>query len=220
MIALGVLTDGRGEYLERCIDSLVDMSLGPFSETFLVDDSGDADYGAWLDETFPTFAIVHHDRRRGLAAGVQSVWATAASYPDVEFLFHVEEDFVFLEPVSLLDMAEMLRRRAHLAQLVLKRQPWSPEEIAAGGQIEVNPSAYSELSSNVGARVEHRTLFSFNPSLIPRRVFDRAWGPILEADVTAELRKARSTRFAYWGRKADPPRCVHIGEVRSAGYRW
>ena len=219
MIALGIVTDGRGEYLEKCVDSIVDVSLGPFADQFMVDDSGDSEYGAWLDDTFPEFRIHHHDRRLGLAAAVGSAWSLAAD-SDCEFLFHVEEDFVFTTPLALSDMAEVLRRRTHLVQLVLKRQPWSDEEIAAGGQIETDPDAYTEVATNIGTRVEHRKLFSFNPSLIPRRVFGRGWGPVLEADVSAVLFEDPKARSAYWGRKAAPPVCEHIGVERSAGYRW
>lgn len=214
-VCLVVVTDGRGEYLEQCLASL---DLEQFDLRAVVDDSGDPDYGVWLDGMFSTDLAVHHERRCGLATAVRSAWRAALDL-DADFVFHVEEDFTF-GPLDLPAMVNVLTRRPHLAQLVLKRQAWSEEEIAAGGQIECDPDAYFQVSSSLGTWVEHRRLFSFNPSLIPRSVFGREWGPILEADVSAEVFADPEAHCAYWGARSDPPRCTHIGEFRSPGYRW
>jgi len=216
VIALVVVSDGRGEYLEQMIPSLAYVK--PYDVSVIVNDSGDPEYGEWLD-TLGFDHQVHHERRRGLGAAVQSAWKAAKDLR-ADFVFHVEEDFVFHKPVPLEHMAEVLDRRPHLCQLVLKRQPWSPEEHAAGGQIECDPDAYTQVTSSLGTWTEHAKLFSFNPSLIPDRVFAQEWGPILEADVSERLFVDPKVRSAYWGAKAALPVCEHIGIRRSAGYRW
>lgn len=215
MITLVVVTDSRADYLARTIESADENLCGPITHRAIVDDSGDPDYAKWLRENYPSFHLVRHPERRGLAAAVGSAWAWAAS-TDARFLFHLEDDFTFNEKIPLDLMGMQLDAHPHLAQFVLKRQPWSPEEKEAGGQIEVAPDEYSDRLY----WVEHRRLFSFNPSLIPRWVFAQEWGPVLERDVSDRLFEDSKVVSAYWGRRTDPPRCHHIGEARSAGYRW
>lgn len=218
MIVLTVITDGRYEYLKQTVTSAA-INLGRFDRRFLIDDSGDREYTSQLRRRYPEFTIVAHPERRGLAAAAQTAWHTAAA-TDATHLFHLEEDFTFSVPISLDAMAACLDRHPCLAQLVLKRQPWSAQEKEAGGQIEVAPDEYIQCLDGTAAWVEHRRLFSFNPTLIPRWVFDRPWGPILERTVTDQLLEDPTTRFAYWGHRDDPPRCEHIGISRSDGYRW
>lgn len=213
-VALVVITDGRGEYLRRTIPSAIENLRSVFVSRTIVDDSGDAEYGSWLETAFPTFAHVHHDHREGLAGAVKTAWKTAlAARPD--YLWHQEEDFVFEAPIDIGAMARCLEEFPYLAQLVLKRQPWSREEKIAGGQIEVAPEEYVDFESHV----EHNRLFSLNPCLIPARVIERCQDEELERGIT-DACLGEGWRFAYWGQRHDAPLCEHIGEHRSAGYRW
>ncbi len=212
MIAV-LITDGRREYMERTLASCQEMI--PEFAPIIVDDSGDAEYAAWLDGLGAQ--VVHHPERQGLAAAVRTGW-TEALKTDAEFVWHHEDDFTLTMPVEIHAMARVLCLHPYLAQLVLKRQPWSEEEITAGGQIEVAPGDYVDRHGFV----EHGRLFSFNPCLIPRHVVELALqepSDGLERGVTDTLTR-HLYRFAYWGARDDPPRCHHIGEHRSAGYRW
>lgn len=162
------------------------------------------------------------DHRFGMAGQVQRAWRWALD-ARADYVLHVEEDFRFTQRVDLEAMAFVLREQTHLAQLVLKRQPWSPEEQAAGGQIETNPDAYEQCHDLMYDWVEHDTLFSLNPCLIPRKVLELGWpaGPLgvgNEAGFTEKCRAA-GLRFAYWGHRNDPPRCIHVGHHRSQGWR-
>lgn len=152
-----------------------------------------------------------------MAAAVRTAW-TVALNAGAEFIWHQEDDFVLTEPLPVKAMERTLNDFPLLAQLVLKRQPWSEEEKAAGGQIELAPEEYTDREGFV----EHRRLFSFNPSLIraeAARVALENPGDGLERGVTDALLAARFC-FGYWGVREDPPRCEHIGERRSEGYRW
>lgn len=205
-IALVVVTDGRWRYLERALQAAARYLHHPsVKHRRIVNDSGE--HLGW-----PDFEIVNHPQRRGLAAAVASAWADLPD--DADYVFHLEEDFVLTEPVPLVTMAAVLASHTELAQLVLKRQPWSPEERAAGGIIERHPERYTERD----AYVEHREIFSLNPSLIPRAITDRGWPPGNEAEMTAQL-LADGYSFAFWGRAKDRPRCLHIGAERSPGWK-
>ncbi len=109
--------------------------------------------------------------------------------------------------------AAVLKEHGRLAQLVLKRQAWSPEELAAGGIMECHPAEYRQRDG----WVEHSRIFSLNPCLIPREVVEMGWPAGNEAEMTARL-VAAGWSFGFWGRRDDPPRCLHIGEHRSAGW--
>jgi hypothetical protein len=188
----------------------------------------------YLDEclrNLETFLPLHVDvhvvddteHRLGMAGAVQAGFDWALS-TDAEFVLWVEEDFRFVD-LPLTGMAWVLTHCRHLAQVVLKRQPWSVEEQQAGGQIETNPAAYSECSA-FGANihwVEHSTLFSLNPCLLPRRTLELGWpsGPLgvgNESGMTQRCQNA-GLRFAYYGKRDDPPRCEHVGHHRSSGWR-
>lgn len=213
-IALVVITDGRGEYLERTIPSLTENLRCVFASRTIIDDAGDDEYAHWLDLSFPTFQRIHHGNRRGLAAAVQTAWKVALD-SNADYLWHHEEDFTLEEPIDVLGMARTLDANPHLAQLVLKRQAWSMEEIAAGGQMEVAPTEFTDCDGFV----QHKRLFSLNPSLIPRSVVEACEGTELERGITDRCLDL-GLSFAYWGKRSDPPRCTHIGARRSAGYRW
>jgi hypothetical protein len=146
-------------------------------------------------------------------------WGYESGFP---YLLHIEEDFRFAPALPLLDMAHILDTNPQLAQVVLKRQPWSDVEKRAGGQIETNPAAYTQCGDGSTHWVEHSTLFSLNPTLIPRRTLELQWEPGglgAEAAITQACTDA-AMRFAYYGKIEDPPLCEHVGYQRSAGYRW
>lgn len=138
--AVAFISDRGDLYLPRCSESL-HMNLVP-DGLRVVDD---------------------HDHHLGMAGAVREAWTWAVDL-DVDFLFHVEEDFTFNERVDIAGMAALLDAYPRLAQIVLKRQPWNEQEHAAGGIIEANPDAYRQQAGFV----EHREIFSLNPCQIGR----------------------------------------------------
>lgn len=65
-VALVVITDGRRDCISRAVGSMEENLRGPFVERFIVDDSGDYEYGDWLDaEYLGEFRVLHHLTRSG-----------------------------------------------------------------------------------------------------------------------------------------------------------
>lgn len=215
-VALVIITDGRGDYLARTLDSLGANLQHRFVSRTIVDDSGDPAYAAHLDAEYPTFDRIHHPERRGLGNAVETAWKTALD-SDAAFVWHQEEDFTIDEPVDVPAMAETLDQWSNLAQLSLKRQPVNATEVTAGGYMQVEPARYA----NAEKWVDHDVCFSLNPSLIPRSVIEScvdAEMMLVERPITDYLLK-QGLRFGVWGSIEDPPRVTHIGTTRSPGWR-
>jgi hypothetical protein len=205
-----ITTCGRQQYLTRSMESLA-ANLPDVEHRFLVDDSGDGEYGRWLRATYPEWTVLSHPERAGLAAAVETGW-DAIRRTDAEWIFHTEDDFTYLRPVPLEDMRYHFTSTAMLAQVVLYRQPWSPQEQAVGGYL-ADPRWKPRLST-AGRLWTGTHLFSFNPTLYPRWVVDRCVGG-LEADVTAQL---PGMRFGVLTAPDGGPMVWHFGAERSAGW--
>jgi len=188
-IALLIMGTARSDYARRCMASLDDSQF---------------------------CGVLHHDDvepRQGLAASVQLCWDELRSW-DLDYVFHVEEDFVFPDPPPIDDMAAILAANPELAQVALYRQPWSPEEIAADGYLNLHSDQYEQRE---GYLVTDR-LFTLNPCLYPAWLMDIGWPDRGgEAEFTAICRE-KGLRFGLYGQRTDSARCIHIGARRSAGW--
>ena len=218
--ALILRCDGRREYIEETVHSTI-THLGAFEHQIIIDDSGDADYGKWLDARFGGFNCVHHSERRGLSGCFKSACDVAIAL-GVDYVFSTEDDYAITSDLDLTAFIALLESQPHLAQVALKRTSYSPQEHAAGGIVEAYPHFYNERSAGGMTWLETDHLFVFSPSLIPRRVIECALAntdTFLEDNVTAAL-WANGYRSCYWGAMFDRPLCGHVGTTRSVGYRW
>lgn len=211
MIALGLLTDGRADYLARTVETL--DNFAGVDRKFMVNDSGDADYTAWLRQEFRTWTVFHNQDRLGLAGAVQRVWDVALDSGCDHFL-HMEDDFLIREPIDLAPVAGILDAHQDVAQMLFKRQPLSAREFECGGDVL---GAMGALESHDGW-VSQRHIFSLNPCLIPRWVLAFGWPEGNEAEQTQRLVR-KGFRFGVWGGLGVPPVVEHIGVSRSGGWK-
>lgn len=228
MIALVVMTDGRGGYLRQTIASFDRHVTGPVTRRIIHDDSADPGYAAWLARTYPTYEIASTRHRSGFGGAINSAWAylsgtSIGGYVGDRFVFHLEDDFTFNRSVDLLEMAEVLDVNRHLAQMALRRQPCNDVERGAGGVVEQHPEEYTERRDVAGRSwLEHRLFYTTNPSLVRRSLVDGGWpmGPRSEGVFTHWLLSTDpDLRFGYWGQRTDPPWVEHIGVERTGrGY--
>lgn len=194
-VALLAISDGRHPYHQRSLESALEH-LPKF------------DQHVWVDDP---------DHELGFAGAIQAGWEQI----DTDYVFHLELDFVLLEDVPMSRMVRLLDRHPHVAQLVLKRQPWNEQEIAAGGIVEQHPEDYEDCFHDDEVWAEHRRFWSTNPSLYPARWCRVGWpqGDRSEGTWTHRLLEDRELRFAFWGGKYRPPMVHHIGETRGGkGY--
>lgn len=225
MICVVVMTDGRRDCLERSIDSLERQVSGTITRRIIHDDSGDyGDHLDWLIERFGGAWEIWPTKpgRLGFGGAYECAWALVAREVSERFVFSTEDDFTYNRPVDLDELANVLTSRRHLAQIALRRQPWNPAEIAAGGVVEQHPEAYAEVVDYMGRSwLEHRQFFTTNPSLYRSSLCATGWPNVdrSEGVLSARLFRDTSTRCAYWGSRDSGEWVTHIGADRvGTGY--
>lgn len=210
-----VVTDGRRDCLERTLGSLADnVDQAAIDRRVVVNDCPDPDYRLWLD----TLGFDHHvlplRRRRGFGGAIAAGWAQVG---ECDHVFHLEDDFLFTRPVDIAALVEVLDAHPYLVQMALRRQPWNPTEVAAGGVVEVTPGLYQDCTDGNNHWLEHRAFFTTNPSVYPRAIVNRGWptGPESEGIFSMQLFRNPALRSGYWGRRTDEPWVHHIGVTRT-----
>ena len=216
VVAILVMTDGREEYLDRCIESAHKHLQGPISEWWMHDDTGNEQYRADLRERYPDFTHIALGQRRGFGGAIAHAWDALSRYSKANWIFHLEQDFIFTGPVPLTDMIEVLEDHPHLAQMALRRQAWNEAEKAAGGVVELQPESYVSMQ-DMRARhwLEHRVCFTTNPCLYRRSTAKLGWPNVnrSEGHFTAYL-LGKGYRFGYWGARNSGIWVEHIGHTR------
>ena len=215
-----VMTDGRLDCIQQAIESARDNLLGEVTYKVIHDDTGDETHRDRLREMFPDFTVIGQPTRQGFGGAIQSAWAHIRARSEM-YVFHLEDDFVFNEPVWLYEMQRVLVRNPSLIQLALRRQPWNDAERAAGGIVEQHPEHYHDVSDGSAHWLEHRRFFTTNPSIYRRQLTEKRWpdGAESEGRFGLMLMENPAVKFGYWGRRADPPKVHHVGSDRmGTGY--
>lgn len=234
-IAVLVMTDGRDDLLDRTIQSAQWNLGGPIVRWMIHDDTGDGDHREALRRRYPHVELISaSNRRAGFGGSIRWAWTVLslqAEAAEVDFVFHLEDDFVFRQPVDLRAMAEVLTASPHLAQMALRRQPWNDAERAAGGIVEQHPGSYVEISGGDDGRawLEHRRFFTTNPSLYRAELCAVGWPAgaqsegrfglgLLERGLPWRV-PGPDVRFGFWGARDSGEWVEHIGHQRAGtGY--
>lgn len=209
--------------------SAADM-LPEFDHKVMVNDHADPAWCDYLDDRWPEFDILHPIGRRGFAGAIEAGWERIG-YLGADWVFHLEADFRFNEPVNLGAMIEVLDRHSHLVQMALRRQSWNDAERAAGGIVEQHPDDYTEHTEKYPCTycpnghsyqwLEHRRFFTTNPSVYRASLCDSGWPqvPNSEGIFTHQLLADPALTFGFWGPRNSAPKVHHIGDERAgSGY--
>lgn len=189
MIGVAFISDRGDKYLPECI-----ASFGP-------------------PPGVPMTVIDDRDHHLGMSGAVNAAWEWALN-EGCDYLFHIEEDFRLVGDFNVDNAVSLLQAEPGWAQVSLKRQPWTPEEQAAGGYMELRPDDYTDR----GDATLHRVCFSLNPCVIPATVLELGWPAGNEAEMTSRLVDL-GYWFAVYGAKSDPHRVLHVGSERASGWR-
>jgi hypothetical protein len=218
-ITLLVVTDGRRECLERTLATFNESTTAHhITHRVIVNDYPDNPiFSDWVDTLGFDTHIRPESQRRGYGGAISAGWA---ALPSSDFVFHLEDDFVFARYIDLHAMVDVMVEN-RLTQMALRRQPWNDIEIAAGGVIEQRAADYTDRTDGTHHWLEHRVNFTTNPSLYPWALTRRQWptGTESEGHFSIALLEDPDIRLAYWGSRNEPPWVYHIGTLRiGTGY--
>lgn len=213
-VSLIVITDGRQDCINKTIQSVEDIINYPFYERIIINDSGDPRYHQYLSSSFKEFNIVSHETRRGLAGAVQSAWESVSKSTD--YIFHLEDDFIFNEYVNIDKMIELLNGKSTLTQMALVRAPVNPPEEEVGGFVFQNLQDYHQHDG----WFDHQRLFTLNPSVYKLELTRIGWPDHGgESEFTNKLHTINADYcFGFYGDIYDKPYVTHIGGRRSEGW--
>lgn len=219
MITPLVFTDGRRNCIERTLDSARFMIRWPSPvRPVIVNDSEDPSYQTWLERMYPHFKILPGGSRRGFCGAIQAGWSALPA--DTEWIFHLEDDFLFNRRIDIAAMIETLEANPKLVQLALKRQPWNEREKEAGDLFKVFGGGFLPRDTPHPHLVQ-RIFWTTNPSLYHRRwtVGGFPSPPSCEGVFSHRLLADPDVWFGYWGHLEDEPWVTHIGDTRAGeGY--
>lgn len=226
--ALLVMTDGRFDLLDRTLQSLDRLLVGPVDELIINCDTGDPDDGAYLRDRYRDWTVCAGDRRRGYSGAMRHAWHALRAGTRASHVVHWEDDFTLLQPFDLAAAIAVLDRHPHVAQMALRRQAWYPNELDAGGILEAHPGSFTETRDGEQVWLEHRRWFTTNPCIYRRSLLRVGWPNCegsedmftrcLLAGGTPEA-KAEDVRFGYWGAADSGVWVEHTGAQRAGtGY--
>lgn len=228
-IAVIVFTDGRTGLLDQTLRSFFTNVQIPASwgeRLFIFDDSADPKVHDHIRRNYPEFHLVPALERQGFAGTIHHAWHLLRFeyrfMENIDYVFHLEDDFVFNRQVRVAEMAHVLQSNGSLAQVALVRQPWNDVERAAGGLLQARPDTFTQRRTESGvAYLEHDAFFTTNPCLYPGVLPHMVQWPLgadSEGRFGITMRNA-GAKFAFLGELDQEPAVTHIGAERNGtGY--
>jgi len=213
-IAVVALTTGQRDTLTQTLASAEENLQGSIGRRLICVD-GSVAIARKVAEAHPDWdveAIRGGGYPRAVAAGMEKAIGSGQ-----QWVFWLEDDFTFNEPVDLAEMQALVKRH-DLAQLSLMRQPWYDHEIEAGGVVGARPGEFTQREGYV----EHRAYWTTNPMLTRRQTLAEHRWPMGR---NSELRFGQSifadprATAGIFGSIEDEPGVHHIGLERAgSGY--
>jgi hypothetical protein len=212
---LTVLSSGRSLYLERALVAAARFLIPSPAAVYVYDDGLEASAEAFA--AFPDATVEGDPFRRGMCAAHTRCWEAAAA-SELDWVFHLEEDFVLLRPTRVDAIADVLTRHPHLAQMALVRTPWG-REIEFGGYIPQMPGYYERCTDGTAEWIETTRNWATCPALLRTALTSEfAWSPLPGCETEIGPRIIASypeTKFGLWG--GGEPHAAHIGVERAPG---
>lgn len=225
-IAWMTLTSGRKDYLEQSRQSWYDLVNGNIVEEVIVDTSGNSDYSAWLSKKYTNATIfslspdivIREDWNSGIRQAYDYFYDVARSI-ECDYIFHTEDDYVLLERIDLENCTDILKSDKDISQVHFMRQPWSREEIDAGGVLRNCQNIGFKMTEKNNSKnfwVEHRAYFSFGPSVYSKDIcfIEKDMDQNPELAITYKLFQDLNKKVATFGRIDDRNIVEHIGVIK------
>lgn len=213
-VCILIFNDGRNEYLRRTLSSFNEMVEINDCYKILIDDNPLNRNQVEIDKIVSDFNIdqvILNDSNLGVFGTVQKAWRFIPQ--DCEYVFHLENDFLFNEFVDVNELVEVLESSKKIFQIALLRQDWFAFEKKVGGIYKAY-SPWSEMKIGKVDLVLHRHYFTHNPCVYHKRYAIQTSG-YNEYGYMKVLRRVQQNGYcAYLGTLKDKPKVTHIGELK------
>lgn len=207
----------RSAYLVDSLTSLQASVTGPIVQKRI--------YADWSPQFMPElraigdrfgYRVIGPDHHVGYAAAMQLLWKWVEQHAIGDYVFSVEDDFLYDRPVDLAPMIGTLDAHPEVRSLALLRGPVFPRELEAGGVLATMKSPAELRNHRPFPYLEHRDHFTCNPSLWRKSLVRTPWpgGENTERRFGDAVLEDPAARFAYWG--SGEPWLTHIGATRAA----
>jgi len=197
-----ITSAGRREYLEPTIESLRKNFIYDRDKVlwYIIDDYPDSTGTRQYIGGLAGFDLkILNARNKGLGYCLNQIYAEV----NTEFVFHCEDDWLFLRPIPVEHMMRVLQENPHLRQLLLFRVPIGRDY---RGEVKITSKGYAEYY--------HR--FSFNPHLAKTELFiEHQPFPLYytELEYTIKLERSGQTVSGILG-YGEEPYVKHLGVNR------
>jgi GT2 family glycosyltransferase len=212
-----ILTDGRNEYLSKTLESLDENVIFPSDADIfkiMVDDwpdGRDEKSIRKIAKKHKVNKLILNNENIGIDNSVQLAWSLIPD--DIDYVWHQENDFVYLEKVDVSKLITILFNPM-IVQCALVRQPWYDDEKQSGSLMNTRPQRFRQANISGIDVVVHRDHFTHNPSLYKRKWIEQLKNYNEYFFKDHLLRKNPGLYFSYYGKKEDHHRILHIGEVK------
>jgi GT2 family glycosyltransferase len=212
-IVVVCLTCANRPTLERAIASAEEQLQGAIGRRLICVDAEEAP-----GVEFPGWDVEVMGRSQGYVRATRTAQfhAVASGQP---WVFWLEDDFTFNEPIDVDHMRSIMEAHPELAQLSLKRQPWYPEELAVDDMLAWRPRG---TFTQRDGYIEHRAYWTVNPMIVRREFLAEHEWPSQsgsERRFGQMIFRKPGIFGGILGALDDPPLCHHLGDVRAGhGY--
>jgi|GEM_PF-398438 len=223
-----VLGNGRRGYLERTIASWETNLVETPEYKIIFDDSGDARYVKWLNDTFgDRFTIVPiGNKARGQKVAIQTIFNYIKNL-DVDYILEVEEDWMLNRPLKLSSIGKAIESNPDILQMRIPRVVWYAPyhvlDINAGSLLlhHMNiPGTMTSVNNNdTDSWYEWRGDFYFwshNPNVFSKKILTEDYNAITEKDHELSFGKYLMKKYpngssGFWATNPYDAYITHIG---------
>lgn len=211
-ILVAIVSAGRASYLKQTWASFEkNVKFSQPYDLIAIDDFPDTETYQFLS-TLPTTKKILHAVNYGLGQSINELIQEAKNY---DYIFHLEDDFLFNREVSVDRMIEILENEEKMVQLRLVRQPVYPMEIEANSCITPHGFKWEQQSDYIKVWCG----WSFNPNLAKAKWYTKVGTvPLQKVEVCFSQAIYKDLDDSYYvgcpGQVTDSSWITHIGEHR------
>lgn len=165
-----------------------------------------------VSEVYNIDQVIMHEENLGYSETWRRAWAEYIP-KDTDFIFHMEEDFVFNERINIKNMCKIFDNDSRLLyQISLKREVFFNNGNDFIQNIQSGRTGIEETICDVSL-VLHNELFNANPCIYPYWITQEKYdyNP-QEGTIVYKLNQKHNGSCALYGSRHCTPQLTHIGE--------